>query len=354
MTKPAELTALTSVRGIAAWAVVAYHVRSAPAGLPPSVEAWLAKGYLAVDFFFLLSGFVIWLAWHERLREGRDIATFLQRRVARIWPLHVVMLGFGVALATVLTLTGRADPATFPPAELPLHLLLAQNWGFTAELTWNDPAWSISCELAAYVLFPLLVLAIDWRRVPSWAILLAIAALFGLLHAIFASAGALALGDQITLLGVIRCIMEFAAGGAVAALWQRSRPMLAFPCMLIAVALLASGGPETLVVPPAFAALLLALALTSGLRGNPLSAGPLHALGEASYATYLSHYLLWIAFKLAFVDDPQAVSWPLMTGYAALVLAASFALYPWVERPAQGWINGLRRRPSPAPSAAPR
>jgi peptidoglycan/LPS O-acetylase OafA/YrhL len=142
----------------------------------------------------------------------------------------------------------------------------------------------------------------------------------------------------------VRCLLEFAAGGAVAALWLRwrDRPLLAAPAALFAAALVVSDSPETLVVAPAFAAALLALALTAGRRGNPLEAGWLHALGEASYATYLCHYLLWIAFKLAFVADADAVPPALMLGYAALVLVASFALYRWVELPAQAWINRLR------------
>jgi peptidoglycan/LPS O-acetylase OafA/YrhL len=346
VSKAHELRALTSVRGIAAWAVVLYHVRSAPAGLPQQIVDAAAKGYLAVDFFFLLSGFVIWLSWADRVRGGGTaaIAAFLQRRIARIWPLHLAMLGFGMALAAALALTGRADPVTFPPAELPLHLLLLQNWGLTSALTWNDPAWSISCELAAYLLFPLLALGIDWRRVPAPMIVAAVAALFVLLHAIFAAGGATTLGDQITRLGVVRCLFEFAAGGAVAAMWLRwrDRPLLALPALGLSAMLFASGGPETLIVPFAFAALLLALALTAGRRGNPLEHRALYALGEASYATYLSHYLLWIAFKLAFIADPTEVPAPLMAGYAALVLAASFALYRYVELPAQAWVNGLR------------
>ena len=357
MSKPGELTALTSVRGIAAWTVVAYHLRLAPAGLPQPVVDILAKGYLAVDFFFLLSGFVIWLAWQDRLRRDRigAIAPFLRRRIARIWPLHLVMLGFAVALASALAMTGRVEPAEFPLHELPLHILLVQNWGFTAALSWNDPAWSISCEFAAYLLFPALVFAIDWRRVPSPVVLAAIAALFALLYGVYAAAGAAWLHQAVTRLGILRCVLEFAAGGALAALWLRwrERPVLAVPAALFGVVLLMSGLPEVLAVPAGFAALLLALALTSPLPGNPLAARWLHALGEASYATYLSHYMLWVAFKLAFVADPNAVPWAVMAAYLLLVLAASFGLYRWVELPAQRWINDLGHRPSPARSAAP-
>ncbi|MDV3455610.1 acyltransferase [Sphingomonas sp. HF-S4] len=354
----AELRALTSVRGIAAWLVVLYHIRLSIAGLPASAEAVLAKGYLAVDFFFLLSGFVIWLSWAERVRGGA-VAEFLRRRIARIWPLHLAMLGFGLLLALLLLATGRPAPQ-FPLAELPLHIGLLQNWGFTDALAWNDPAWSISCELGAYLLFPLLVLAVDWRRVPTPAILAAITALLALLHMVFALQGAATLGDQIPRLGLIRCILEFACGTAVCALWLRwqARPRIpALVAMLAGATLLggwAMGLPETLAVPAAFAALLCALALTAGRPGNPLEGRVLHYLGEVSYATYLGHFLLWYAFKLALVRDADAVGPALIALYLALVLASSAALYHWIERPAQRRINGLSFRRSQVPSPGSR
>jgi peptidoglycan/LPS O-acetylase OafA/YrhL len=346
----AELRALTSVRGMAAWFVVLYHLRLAIAGLPPSWVAVFAKGYLAVDFFFLLSGFVIWLAWAERLRSGglTVIPAFLQKRLARIWPLHLFMLGCAAALASLLAIMGRHDPNHYPFADLPLHVLLLQNWGFTDHLTWNDPSWSISAELGAYLLFPLLALAIDWRRVPSLAISAALAALFVTLHAIMAGHGAATLGTGITRFGLLRCVTEFAAGTAVCALWLRWREAPLVPALVsttIGVVLLSSwaaGLPETLAIPPAFAALLLALALTSGLRGNPLEIAPLHYLGEISYATYLGHFLLFVVFKLALVDDPRAVPPVLIALFLAMVLASSVALYHLVERPAQKWVNALQ------------
>ena len=334
-----ELRGLTSARGIAAWLVVLYHIRLSIAGLPAPLPALLGKGYLAVDFFFLLSGFVIWLAWHQRLHDGGTvaIARFLQKRVARIWPLHAVMLAAAAALALLLAATGRRDPA-FPVAELPLHLLLVQNWGLTSALRWNDPAWSISCELAAYLLFPLLAIAT--------AVLLA-------LH--LAMRDQPTLGTDIPRFGLLRCLAEFTTGTIVASLWQRTRTIRV---PMIAAALLGAtwraGAPETLVVPAALAALLLALAVHSA---GPARPGPverhLHRLGEISYATYLSHFLLWKAFKLALVRDPAAVSPWLIALYLLLVLGASAGLYGWVERPAQRRINAwpIRR---PLPQALPR
>lgn len=360
----ANLPALTGIRGIAAWFVVLYHIRGAAASqLPPELIATFAKGYLAVDLFFMLSGFVLWLNYGERLRrEGLGAAPlFLARRIARIWPLHAFILTGAIALAAVLELTGRNTQGNFPWAELPLHILLVQNWGFTQALTWNDPAWSISCEFAAYLLFPLLALAVDWRRLPT-ALLLALLVLLVLaLGGIFAIAGHDRLGADIPRLGVARALCQFTMGTILCALWARWRDAPGFPFLVSlslagALAALALTGQlrETLAVPAFFAAALLALSLTAGSKNNPLGSRPVHYLGEISYATYLVHYLLFVAFKLLFVEDPANVPLPLLGLFLLLTLAASVALYHLVERPAQRALNralDLARRPrrEPAP-----
>ena len=342
-----ELRALTGVRGIAAWFVVFYHIRLSIAGLPTALRDVFAKGYLAVDFFFLLSGFVIWLTWSDRIRTSgaRSIPRFLQKRIARIWPLHLITLGGAVALALLLRATGRSDPQFVFP-ELPLHILLLQNWGFTHHLAWNDPAWSISAELGAYLLFPVLVIAVDWRRLPSWA-LLAIAG--GLLVGLHLAMNAPTLGTDIPRYGLLRCLVEFTTGSIVCALWLRWRGVLRAPVWATLVAVLFAGGwiagtPETLIVPALFAAVLLLLALTAGRPGNPFELRWTHYLGEISYATYLSHFILWKAFKLVFVSDATAVSPTRIALYLVMVLLISIALYHLIERPAQHWLNRLPSR----------
>ena len=337
-----ELKALTGARGLAAWWVVLFHLRGSMAEMHPAIESAIAKGYLAVDFFFLLSGFVIWLTWNDRLRTGgpESVPRFLQKRIARIWPLHLVTLAGAIALALVLRATGRDDPQFVFP-ELPLHIVLLQNWGFTRHLAWNDPAWSISAELAAYLLFPLLVMAVDWRRVPS-AVLLAFAGL--LLLALHLAIDPPTLGTDIPRYGLLRCLIEFTTGSIVCALWLRWRTAHAAigAAIFSATALIImwiAGLPETLVVPALFATLLLLLALTSGRPRHPFETRTIHYLGEISYATYLSHFILWKAFKLAFVSDANAVSPAEIALYLGLVLLASIALYHLIERPAQRWLN---------------
>lgn len=357
MSGPAELRALTSARGIAAWWVVLYHLRGALEGVPAAIAAVLAKGYLAVDFFFLLSGFVLALSHGERLRDGGlgAIPDFLRRRIARIWPLHAAMLGFALLLVAVLRSSGRTTQ-DFPLTELPAHLLLVQAWGFANPLCWNDPAWSISCELAAYLLFPVWAMAVDWRRQRTPILLAVIAIQLALLHGAFAARGAADLGQDIAHLGVLRCLLEFATGTVLYALWKRWRQRL-WHLALVAATALGSGWmlglAETAAVPAMLAALLLALALSASASRNPLNGAALHRLGEISYATYLSHFLLWFAFKLAFVRG-ETIGCPLALFYLAVVLAASEALHRFVERPAQAWINRLPVRRLPTPLPAPR
>ena len=328
-----ELRQLTGARGVAAWAVVLYHLRRSIDGLPDWLAGVFAKGYLAVDFFFLLSGFVIWLAWHQRIPGGTR--RFWQKRVARIFPLHLAMLGFAVALALLSTVRGRPDPA-FPWSQLPLHVLLLQEWGVTAGLHWNDPAWSISAELAAYILFPLLIIAVDWRR---WSTPALIATAPAVLLALHLGMAAPTLGTDIPRLGLVRCLAEFTTGTIVGALYLRGGGARTF--LLVALTLLATwfaGAPETLAVPAAFACLLLALARHDA---SPLAAKPFHWLGEISYATYLLHFLLWKAVKLLLLT-PLAPWW--VAGlYCIALLLGSHLLYRRVELPAQRWVNGLGR-----------
>jgi peptidoglycan/LPS O-acetylase OafA/YrhL len=351
----AELRPLTSVRGIAAWFVVLYHVRLAAAPtLGPDLVAIFARGYLAVDFFFMLSGFVIWLNYAGRLREGglSSAPAFLWRRMARVYPLHIVILIGALVLVAANMLTGRGIPSAYPIAELPLHLLLIQNWGFTSHLSWNDPAWSISCEFAAYLLFPFVACAIDWKRLPSAALLIIATALILMLYGVMSLAGIERLGTDLTRFGVLRCLTQFMAGTVLCTLWIRWREAPMLPSLISAVIALAAfmsflfGGPETLLVPIVFAGLLLALALTGEHPRNPLGGKLIHYLGEISYATYMVHFLLFVAFKLAFVPDPFDIGAGRLAAFLVLTLIVSMLLYHMVERPAQKWLN--RRGPRSA------
>lgn len=344
---PSELRALTGIRGIAAWLVVFYHARLLLTDwLPASVITVLGKGYLAVDLFFMLSGFVMWYNYAPRFRRGgfAETPAYLWRRIARIWPLHIAILSTMAAFAAFLAATSR-DYGAYPFGELPLHLLLLQNWGFTAELAWNHPAWSISTEFAAYVVFPLAVCTARWEDLRNPAIMAAIGLLLGVLYAVFAVNGYGTLGDAIPQMGLIRCLCEFAIGNLLCILWLRLRSQPGGPLLALAAALaflgagLGFGIPETAYVPAVLAAGLLALALDTGAIGRVCGSRLPYWLGEVSYSTYLAHFFLLILFKLFFVDTSLQLGPAGLTAYLAIVLFASVALFRGVEKPAQRWLN---------------
>lgn len=344
---PRHLAALTGIRGLAAWGVVFYHVRLSLGGLLPApMIAALGKGYLAVDLFFVLSGFVIWYNYAARIRAGgwAEAKLFLWRRFARVWPLHGALLAAFAAFALLLGGAGR-DTAGYPWAELPLHLTLVQNWGFLPALAWNHPAWSISTELAAYLLFPVLVAARSWEKLPSWALLGIAAALMLGLHGLFAWHGEALLGARIEQLGLWRCLAGFALGMVLCLLWQRWRGsrqaahIASLACVLVLALAKVLALPETLFVSTAFFTGLLALALGQGAVARLFGGKVLTYLGEISYSTYLAHFGLFIVFKLLFVDASLQLNWGQFLGFLTLVLAASVLLYHGLEKPAQRWLN---------------
>lgn len=359
---PHHLDALTGVRGIAAWAVVLYHIRLTLTDLVPApVIGVLAKGYLAVDLFFVLSGFVIWYNYAARIRSGgrAEVRRFLWRRFARVWPLHGAILVAFCALVLLLKVTGRATTG-YPLAELPLQFALLQNWGWTAELTWNHPAWSISTEMAAYLLFPAIVCAVHWDRLPGWFLLLAAALIAAALHLLYQGLGYSGMGADLTRLGLWRCLAGFAMGNILCIVWLRwhDRSGMAIKAAAafagIVAAGMALGLAETAIVPAAFFTGLAALACDRGPVARLLGSRALTYLGEISYATYMAHFLLFILFKLAFVDASLQLGWMQFTGFLMIVLVVSIVLYHGFEKPAQRWLN--RRAPRwidpPVPVAA--
>src|SRR3954454_5117621 len=136
----AELLPLTAIRGLAAWWVVLFHLRFLLAPwIPAAALAALARGNLAVDLFFILSGFVMALNYGERIGAGGAAAygDFLFRRFARIYPLHLlILLGFA-AYAVAAVRFGTVRLADQSWGYFVQSLFLVQNWGFAGEARWN-------------------------------------------------------------------------------------------------------------------------------------------------------------------------------------------------------------------------
>ena len=358
--------ALTSLRGVAAWWVVLYHFREFfPAGTPWAVQAFTAKGYLAVDLFFELSGFVIALNYASRMETFRlgDSIRFLLLRLARIYPLHlfmmVVFLANPIALkffSTLGTVDHRYDPGYYV-----MSLFLVQNWGFADDLKWNIPAWSISTEWFSYLVFPLLtpLLVPAYRRrllVVGGAILLLV------LLAVLTAGNGGELGGEIPRLGLMRCLIEFQTGVLLCHFTilcpasGRGRSGIA---ACLALALFAAYAllpvPDYAVMPTGFLCLIYALTDENNPLARWLRVPVLERLGDISYSTYLVHYFVkdWVKFL---VVGPATPALAILGTYVIVTVALSAVLYRLVERPGQQAVQALLRRralPDPGASAQP-
>jgi len=171
------------LRFIAAAAIVLFHYRSQMTELVPAfavLEPIAAAGYLGVDLFFVLSGFILtynYLDWFQRL-ERRAYLRFLGFRFARIYPVHLFTIGF-LALPLVLAIAlgeSLSHPENFSVEDLVRNLLLIHAWTTATLLNWNYPSWSISAEWFAYLLFPVVAFVIVRLRSPSVLLVSAFAA----------------------------------------------------------------------------------------------------------------------------------------------------------------------------------
>jgi peptidoglycan/LPS O-acetylase OafA/YrhL len=357
-----QLHALTGARGIAAWLVVLYHTRFAyQSQVPSSIFDFVAKGYLAVDLFFVLSGFVMWLNYADKFAAQGFAAApdFLRRRIARIYPLYIVMLLATIGWAVMLRLVGNGPDIRFPFAELPLHFIMAQNWGLTDDLRWNVPAWSISTEFGAYLVMAAVapaVTKIAWTPVRAASAIILLCAIESLaLHAF----GVQSIGGDIESTGLLRCVLAFFIGNLVCIMWQGTQSaQIRWPIVFASVAFISSmigWANEVLIeiqaVPILFAGTVLLLAQTSTVKGNPLSSRALIYAGDISYSTYLAHFLLWIVFKQIYVTDINKVPLLMLALFLALTFAASILCYHWVEQPGRRWMQSLNLKRSAADKA---
>lgn len=299
---PVRFEALDSWRGICALMVAMMHF---PASGPVSESAFLRHAFLFVDYFFVLSGFVIAHSFAPRLAGGLDYARFVMTRFGRIYPLHATVLvafaGWEVARLLVPALRG-AGPVPFSAGntlpELMSSFALLDGLGLAGGLGWNGPSWSIAAEFWTYLLFGLAVLALGRRY---W---------LALLPAIVAGPAILFLRSPDYMnatwdYGFVRCLYGFSLGALVYAAAgpglvtahrrEPGRHMLwtAAECgALAAVAVFVAMAGESaagLAAPFVFAAALLVFAREAGLVSRLLRLRAFLWLGALSYAIYIVH-----------------------------------------------------------------
>ncbi|WP_283638830.1 acyltransferase family protein [Marinovum algicola] len=347
MSRPPEIAAWTALRGLAALWVVLFHFWPQTAAPVPLL---VARGYLAVDLFFCLSGAVMMLVYAP-LIPGGDFGPgrFLWRRFARLYPVHLVTLGLAALILAFGPAFAPARPLSYDIGEMALlHLALLHAWGMTETGGLNYPSWSIAAEAFAYLLFPLLA-AWMLRLPPGRALASSLAVAMIWITAIEAAlpAPGLAFTRLENDFGGLRILPEFLVGMGLAYLFGgRRAPRLGRALCAAAVALQAAA-----IASQADALFLagLPLLLAGLLLWRPGPPRALLYLGRISYCLYMVHALVQIpGFKLIeqFTEsaDRAAPGWALPL-LLALSLCAADRLHRWVEAPAR---RLLLRGPAPA------
>jgi peptidoglycan/LPS O-acetylase OafA/YrhL len=359
-----EIRPLTGIRGVAALLVAVYHLNGFNAPPQLRVEGLAGNlvnhGYLAVDLFFVLSGYVMALSYGHMLRkwDGRNYLRFLIRRIARVYPLFAaVTLGVVVLLVTGLS----HEKVDNLPRELAWNLAMLQGWGFGTSL--DAPAWSISTEWGAYLIFPLLAGATLFgnRRTVVLTALAAAIAIAALAFLPFGDHGPLDIYGPGAALA--RCIAEFSLGLISYRIAQRPgvqawarRPAAGLALAAAIVGLLMVPGADLAIVAllPAF---IIVLGVGAGPVQRMMACTPVFFAGDISYAVYLLHtrfvrvrdtldaHLAPVLGGLA----PLAAS---ATVYAVLILA-SWIAYRFLERPARSYVRRFEHYIPRESSAAP-
>lgn len=359
-----EIIALTSLRGIAAMAVVMQHFSvTAQEHSVTSIPSLVPHGYLAVDLFFMLSGFIMsytYLASFEAVGM-RAYGDFLRKRVARIVPLNVAVLCiFVIAGQLSLMLLGSniIYVSDNLPADLLANLFMLQGLGIGRNL--NGPSWSISTEFAAYFLFPLFMAAV-FSRQRSIRILALVAgiAVLGWLASLHPR---LSLATEDIGQGVLRCFAEFTIGMASYRLYSKAMRGASLlgsdaACFtLMAFCAFFMGMRVDLPAVLLFPLLIVSLALNQGRASRMMSNAVFYFLGLVSFSLYLLHQLfrpVELALLQAWHPAPLDVPAALLFALAGSLSVVPFAwlAYCYVERPGRAFMRRLSLWRRPAASA---
>ena len=318
--KPAEILALSGARAIPPLILVLFHFCE---GHGYRGAKWFdliaAKGYLWVEFFFALSGFIlvhVYLSRASEMWRGRAYLQFLQARLARLHPLHLFMMIAILGQLVVFRALAEAGGyiSIFDQPYHPIltwqtfiaNLFLVQAWNLFNFLSWNGVAWFVSVEFLLCLIFPLYLLIARGRAVAG------IATIFGGIAGLVALDLTSKHGLDLTFHnGIWRGMSAFAVGVGSASLYRAAstsgrRPLPEIAHSIVQVALVAAllyaiwttGWSHThrdiyTVLP--MLGLVPVLAFDRGLVANLLKTRVPTKLGEWSYAIYMGQ-TFWLQF----------------------------------------------------------
>jgi peptidoglycan/LPS O-acetylase OafA/YrhL len=309
--RPAEIKALAGARALPPVLLVMFHFCEGHHYFGvPVLDVLFCKGYLWVEFFFALSGFILTYVYWDRgsFWQRHTYFAFLKARLARLYPLHLFMLLFICWLVVALRFlaarggyTAIYDQAYHPQLgwwPFIANLLLIQAWNTTSSLTWNGVAWFVSVEFFLCLVFPIYI----WfARGRAWrGVLLLIAGGLGLIVLDLTNSHGL---DITFHNGVFRGMSDFALGVGLSNIFRnlqqsaRTTAPTWFHSVLQTIAVLFllnaiyhSGWSHQwrdIYLVPAMVFLIFTLAFDRGIVAAALDTKPMQMLGEWSYAIYL-------------------------------------------------------------------
>jgi len=365
---PPRFVALDGYRFLAAACVALYHYNM---DFALDLERWSQAPrhfYIMVDFFFLLSGFVIVTAYGERLGSWRAYGSFLRARVARLYPLHLLTLGLVLAMAGAAAMAGvRANnPELLRLSSLPANATLLHAWGVLSNNSFNVASWSISAEWFVYLLAPAFIWLV--RRLRFTTIVLCVIALIAVMTAARQAAG---LGPWYAAtydFGALRAVPTFLLGAALAhALREKRLPFaprwwMAHALFAAALACAHFAAPTELAIAVFAALIAVTVECERNARPSFMRSRAMQTLGDASFSIYMLHVLC--AVPILFVLRRYDLLGGAIAGGAALavfagVVAVSILMFHYFETPARRLLAGAGKKrnksaaPDPAAQMAP-
>ncbi len=371
--KVGYLPSLTAMRGFAAIWVMLFHIdvslfyRDLGALVPHEATGLIAGGYMWVDFFFILSGFVITHVYAGQFTGGlrrQAVGRYLKARFLRIYPLHLftllLLVCFWQALEhTQPQLMDDSMRTYFDPAALPSNLLLTNAMNQYVFLSWNIVSWSIGAEWWTYFLGMLMLLLISRGRAAEVLIVGGFAGvcLLSTVH----PEGKL---DLTFNYGFLRCLFEFSMGVGLYRVHARGMGRALFRTdgfvftVLALIALALHYDWNDLSLPPLFALLVTAGANNRGLFSRIMESRVPRYLGRISYSIYLMHGVWFMVFwaylpqiKLAYGFDTLPLQYRItyLVAFVAVSILSAALTYRYVEVPGRSLFRrNVSRSVAPA------
>lgn len=334
-----EIKPLTSIRGVFAIYVAVYHMF-------PRTNSFIANGYLSVDLFFILSGFVMSYVYYKKFScniKTHDYFLYIKGRIARVYPLYA----FVIILTSLLYFNND-----IPLPEIKEYAIIFSFLQSFIDIPNNliSHAWSIAVEFIAYLIFPFAILILSKKAgTISYITLVTLAFTCLYLTSLKGYWGPL---DVVSGgFAIVRCLSDYTLGIASFFTFKAVQAklkmivldiILVFSIVLAFITLNFRG--YDLVVVALFAFIIPLLSTSQGIIYKFMSLSPMVYLGEISYSIYLIHYPL--CRKLAFIPawfNKNFIS--VDTNYIALAMTIfiSIITYHFVEVPCRDFIRGSFR-----------